>query len=175
MIKYSRIIFPFRSITFLSLYIILNTVLYGRGTFARNRVLRISEPSILSNPRLPDNILTVIDVNYTATPMYNSYYNGITGWVAVSDVFIIFLFVVLVLGFMANYPHLNMFISILHCIGILLATLFTVNYWSLNYLICGCFFGIIVPGLMEIYNIICLFAFKSDFYIPRNINLNVFQ
>ncbi|OHT08650.1 hypothetical protein TRFO_22731 [Tritrichomonas foetus] len=168
MVKYSRLVFPFRSITFFSLYIILNTLLYSSSPISRNHVYNLGTSSYLSNPLLPDDLRTYVTANYMQLPIFKSYQNNMKGWIGVADFFIIFLFACLVLGFLTNSPHVSIVISVLHFIGIVLCTLFSISYGSINYLICGVTFGIILPALIEIVNIIGLFVFKTDFYIPRN-------
>lgn len=167
MVVFSRVVFPFRTISFLAFYIILNTLLYSRNTVARKHIETSYAAGFLTSPTLPSNLGTIIVQNCEYLDEYKDYLAHIKGWIITADIFIVFLFCCLVFGFLTNYPYISIFIAFLHFIGIILCTHFALNYCSINFLICGVFFGIILPGLIEIHNIICLFAFKTDFYIPR--------
>lgn len=167
MVTYAKIAFPLRTISLLSFYIILNTILYARDQMGRRYVISNLELSLFSHPTLPDNLLHNVNNYYMNFPKYKTYINHIKGWIIVADIFIVFLTVCLVFGFMANYPYKTIFLSLLHFIGIALCTYMVVSAGSINYLICGVVFGMILPGFIEIFNIISLFAFKKDFYIPR--------
>lgn len=167
MVTYAKIAFPLRTISLLSFYIILNTILYGRSQLGRRYVVSRLELSLSMHPTLPNNLLEHISDNYTSFPKYKQYISHIKGWIIVADIFIVFLTVCLVFGFMANYPYKTIFLSLLHFIGIILCTNMVICAGSINYLIWGVVFGMFLPGFIEIYNIISLFVFKKDFYIPR--------
>lgn len=167
MVTYSRIAFPLRTISLFSFYIILNTILYASDDIARKYVLDRMRASVFSHPTLPDDLLRHAESGYMNFPKYKTYIAHIKGWVIVADIFIVFLAVCLVFGFMANYPYKTIFLSMLHFIGIVLCTHMVIDFASINFLIFGVFFGMIVPSLIEIYNIVLLFAFKKDFYVPR--------
>ena len=171
MVTYARIAFPLRTISLFSFYIILNTILYSKDHMAQRYVISNLELNIFSHPSLPDDLLRHINQNYMNFPKYKTYVAHIKGWVIIADIFIIFLTVCLVFGFLANYPYKTIFLSLLHFVGIILCTYMVISSGSINFLICGVVFGMILPGLIEIYNLIYLFTYRKDFYVPRDFSI----
>ena len=164
MAVFTRLVFPLRVVSFFSLYLVLNVTLYSRTSVIRKYILNKYSTAPISSPSLPENIVAVLDANITSFGEYQTYRDSIWGWVITADIFLVFLFICMILGFLANKPATNFVISVLHFIGVVLTTHMIVNYADIDFLICAAVFGAFLPGFVEIFNIISLFAFKNDYY-----------
>ena len=166
-LEYQKIVFPFRTIAFLSLYIAVNTVFYDRADIAQKYVVAGTQSAVQSAPTLPDRMGTVLSTNVTGYPEFKSYRDTIFAWSIVADVFIVFLFVTLLLGLVTTRAHVSFLMGTLHFIAIILLTHMVTKNASVNYLICAVVFGIIVPAVIEIWYILEIAVFKSRSYVAK--------
>jgi hypothetical protein len=72
-------------------------------------------------------------------PEYVSFRQGIYYWVVAGDVLLAFLFAAMILGLLANQAHICFLIV----------------------------FGVILPLLIELWNLLAILVFKSDFYFSQ--------
>lgn len=165
-LEYAKIVFPFRTIAFLSLYIAINTVFYDREDIARKYVVAGTQQAVLSAPGLPDR-LTSVATNVTGYPEFVAYRDMIFTWSIVADVFIVFLFVTLLLGMVTTRAHVSFFMGVLHFIALILITHMVEKNASGDFLICAVVFGLILPALVEIWNILGIVVFKAYYYVPK--------
>jgi hypothetical protein len=163
-VQHARIVFPFRALAFFSVYIVLNTILYHRDRIARDYVLNRVCPSRLSHPNLPSGIANRMSVVPTTFPEYASIEGAIYDWAVAGDFFIVLLFIAMILGLLSTQAHISFFIAMLHFIAVILVTHMVLVNASRAFLICAVVFGILLPIVIEIWNLLSLIVFKSDFY-----------
>jgi hypothetical protein len=165
-IQYARIVFPFRAISFFSLYIVTNTVLYHRDRLAYDYVRSRALYWGRLTPGLSDTVVASLN-NPQNFPDYKSFQQGIYDWVVASDVFLAFLFAAMILGLLANQAHICFLIAMLHFIAVILVTHMVIAEAPLAFLISAIVFGTILPLLIELWNLLAIFVFKSDFYFSH--------
>ncbi|OHS93409.1 hypothetical protein TRFO_11827 [Tritrichomonas foetus] len=165
MAVYAKLVFPFRALSFFSLYLVLNTILYGRENVIKNFIINKHLATPLSAPSLPPRLIETMRQNIIDFPEYNPIKNDIMGWIITADVFLVFLFICMILGFLTNKPHINFVIGTLHFIAVILSTHMIVKHQSFDFMICAVAFGTILPAIIEIYNLISILCFKNDFYL----------
>lgn len=85
-------------------------------------------------------------------------------WVIAADVLLAILFICLIFGFMTVYVHWTIVETFLMFVGLILISHSIIEDESPAFVISGIVFGIILPTVMELWNIIGLFVFKKDFY-----------
>jgi hypothetical protein len=169
-------VFPLRAVAFFAMYLILNTIFYSRKRYAHDYILEKTKNSIDVNPALPPETYAKLeehlgnyrnnagDIKY---PPYTSYVKKILAWAIVGDVFVVWLFIAMILGLLLTHADTSMFIGFLHFIGVVLMTHMAVKNASADFLIAGVVIGAIVPALIEVWNLLQLYVFKSDFYSGR--------
>lgn len=165
MAVYSKLVFPLRTMAFFSLYLAINTVLYNRNDYIKKYIIKRSEYSVLSSPALPQKIIDKIKEEAENIPDYDKHKKLIFGWGIAADVFMVFLFICMMLGFLTNKPYINFVIGVLHFISVVLCTHLTVKRASFNFYICAVAFGVLFPSLIEIFNLISILCFKNDYYV----------
>ena len=165
MTVYSKLVFPFRAMSFFSLYLAINTIFYNRNNVFRNYLWNRAQYADISTPNLPKNILQNLRDNASGFPDGASYKNTIFRWSIAADILLVFLFACMILGFLTNKAFITFVIGSLHFIGVILCTFLVIEYASPNFLICAIAFGVIFPALIEIVNLISILAFKTDFYV----------
>ena len=164
MAVYSKLVFPFRALSFFSLYLALNTIFYSRENVIKKYIYKKVEYSKYS-PRIPYKLVDLIKDNVKSFPDYDKYKKEIFGWCIAGDILLVFLFVCMILGFLTNKPATNFFIGGLHFIAVILLTYLILDRASFNYMICAVAFGLILPSLIEIFNLISILCFKNDYYV----------
>lgn len=165
-LEFAKIVFPFRTVAFFALYVSLNTVFYARSTIAHKFIVAGTQLSVTSTPMLPDRMAESL-ADMTTYPEFTSYSNNIFGWSIAGDIFIVFLFVVMMLGLLSTHAHISLLVAILHFIGVILITHMVCKNGSINFLICAVVFGIILPSVIEFWNILQIVAFKAYFYVAK--------
>ena len=165
MAVYSKLVFPMRAMSFFSLYLAINTIFYNRNNYIKNYLYKRARYAHVSSPNLPPKLPQLLKDHYKNIPDYDKYKKLILGWCITADIFIVFLFICMILGFLTNKPYINFVIGVLHFIAVILCTHLTVKFASFNFLICAVAFGVLLPSLIEIFNIISIACFKNDFYV----------
>ena len=158
MLSNASIVFPFRVITFLIMFILMNIGFYIRDTIAITMYTSDIHYITAANPYLVPLQGSVL----------NSYVlkrkNVIRDYGISSDVFMVLLFASLIFGISTTRAMTSLIISIFHFIAIILLQHFICIKDSLAYYICSFFFGVFIPLLIEIWFVIAIFVFKVDFY-----------
>ena len=165
-LEFAKIVFPFRTIAFFALYVSVNTVFYARSTISHKYIVAGTQLSVSSTPSLPDRMAESL-ANMTTYPEYTSYRNTIFGWALAGDIIIVFLFITMMLGLLSTHAHISFLVGMLHFLGVILITHMVSQNGSVNFLICAVVFGIIVPAVLEFWNILEIVAFKSYFYVAK--------
>jgi hypothetical protein len=163
-IQDSQYVFPFRAVSLFSLYMLVNTICYNRESIGQTHVTERAANSILLNPGLPPDMLNYLSNGLWSFPQYVDYVNAIRDWTIAGDIFLAFLFAAMILGLLGGHPHLNFFIGFLHFIGVLLVTHVALEAAPAGFFITGIVFGVLLPIVVEIWNVLALFVFKKDFY-----------
>lgn len=166
-LEYAKIVFPFRTISFFALYILVNTVLYGRDQIAKDYIVSGTRISVLASPTLPSGMEKRLTDKIDSYPEYISYRNKIRDWAIAADVFIVVLFLCMVFGLLATHAHISFFIAMLHFIAVMLVTHMVCHKASVGYLISAIVIGVLVPSVIEIWNLLEIFVFKAYFYVSK--------
>ncbi|KAK8882349.1 hypothetical protein M9Y10_044991 [Tritrichomonas musculus] len=165
MAVYSKLVFPFRALSFFSLYLALNMIFYDRKMIVGKYIFNRIRYANISSPSLPSLLIEKAKKNIEYFPDFDKYNDQIFTWCITGDVFLVFLFVCMILGFLTNKPSTNFVIGGLHFIAVVLCTHLITQRASFNFMICAVAFGILLPSLIEIFNLISILCFKNDYYV----------
>ncbi|EAX89882.1 hypothetical protein TVAG_153270 [Trichomonas vaginalis G3] len=170
MLQLSRTLFPFRVLAFSAIYITVNVILYtldsdygGEANIVKNYYSARFSNSNLS-PNLPDFIKSAISRTLSSNEMIADATTELRIWLIFADIFLVFLFISLIFGIVTTVAHLSFIEGVLHLIGVILMSHALFQNAHRNFVICGVFFGIMLPFLMELWQLISIFVFKTDFY-----------
>lgn len=170
MIELSRTLFPFRVLAFSSMYILVNVILYTLDsdyTGNSNIIKNYYSNSIRNGHDGPNNapfITNAIMNNILDCTIIKDATQELKIWLIFADIFIVCLFVTLIFGIVTTVAHLSFIEGVLHLIGTVLLSYAVYDNAHRNFVICGVFFGVMLPFLMELWQILCIFVFKTDFY-----------
>lgn len=168
MISTAKVIFPFRIFAFCSLYIVLNVVLFvesknqSANPFTKYYTRAINNSKV--NPYMSGTYKQQIQKLFITSSIVKSLQKQIKIWIIVSDVFLALIFIFLIFGFTSTNASLSFIEACLHFIGTVLVSNTVMQPASSDCIICGAFFGVMLPFLLELIQIIKLFCFKTDFY-----------
>lgn len=167
MAVYSKLVFPLRTMSFFSLCLAINTIFYNRNIVIKEYIMNKSRYANISSPSLPPKLIGILesDKNYADIPDYKKHKKEILGWCITADIFFVFLFICMILGFLTNKPYINFVIGVFHFIAVVLCTHMITKKASFNFMICAVAFGVLLPSLIEIFTIGSLVCFKNDFYV----------
>jgi hypothetical protein len=154
-------------ISFFTLYIIVNTLLYNAEEFSHRSVNARLEPSIVMHPNLPPGLTSLIASNAQNLTLWQEIRSAVQGWAIAADVFIVFLFAAMVMGFLLTVPHINFVIAFLHFIAVVMITHVFAETASVSFLIGAVWIGVILPFFIELWYVLRLFVFRTDFYYVR--------
>jgi hypothetical protein len=166
-VTYARITFPFRVLSFFTLYIIINTILYNSDVLSDRYLSSRIPTSISLHPNLPagtQNLAITAIRNLTA---WSDFHGQVQGWIITADVFIVFLFVAMILGLLLTVPHVSFLIAVLHFLAVVLLTHMFCEGEEVSFLIGAVWIGVILPLGIELWQAVRLFVFKTDFYYVR--------
>ena len=164
MIRYAQIVFPFRVITFISIYILINVIYYNRDLYAREETFLFYNKFNYISTNLPTNFINFVANHPGESSMFREVRRSIVAWGITADVFIALLFVCIILGFITPKAHMSFLISVLHFIGTLLLYIYIIHDRSIGLIISAVVIGILLPFLIELWNIFGIFVFKRSFY-----------
>jgi len=167
MISIARAVFPYRILSFCSLYIVANVILLTRSNFVQNWFQSNSGNTTFS-PYLPESVknrfLTTIKAVTDGTPMISSEISNVYYWGYVSNVFLAFLFICIIAGLSTTRPHILFILGVHHFIGTCILCYATLESKSISYVHFGLIIGVFMPSILEIWNVIAIFFMKVDFY-----------
>jgi hypothetical protein len=72
-----------------------------------------------------------------------------------------------VFGFLLTFPHISFIIAVLHFIAVVLLTHIFCEAAEVGSVITSVWVGVILPFLIEVWHVVRLFIFKTDFYYIR--------
>ena len=123
MLSLTRIVFPFRVLSFCSLYIILNIVFLTRIKIVQNWYNEEINENSFSRylPEYSKKILTnkIISTS-VGIPLVESDINRLYNWGFFGNFLILFLFICIIAGFLTPKSYLSFLIGFLHFIGFFL-------------------------------------------------------
>lgn len=118
----------------------------------------------VANPYMPDSFKNSIRGIFSSGKQIKHVQKQIKIWLIVSDVLLALVFIFIILGFSTTSAPLSFIEGCLHFIGTVLISNTMLQPASSDYIICGVFFGVMAPFLLEIWEIFCLLCLKTDFY-----------
>lgn len=163
-------IFPFRVFSFVAIYIMCNIVLYTISpdyNGSSNPITKYYQKTVTNSivsPNLASSIKDAIIENMSDSQFVKDKQKSIKIMLIFADIFLVFIFVAIIFGFASTLVQLCFIEAFLHFIGIILIGYCIVEEAHINFIICGVVFGVYVPALMELWQVISLFIFKTDFY-----------
>ena len=168
--NFAKSIFPFRVFAFCVLYLTLNVVLWtlrddydGNGNFLTKYYEKSIDTAVVS-PNVAVTVKEAVKSNLGNSQIYKDARKSLKIWLIFGDVFLGLLFVALILGFNTIYVQMSFIEGFLHFIGIILISHAILSSASPNFIICAIVFGIIVPFVVELWQVFALFVLKTDFF-----------
>ena len=166
----AKTLFPFRVFSFVAIYIVCNVVLYTLESdyqgpanpiinYYQNRI-----NSAIVSPNMSPEMRQAVSTNFRNSQIVQDKTKSIRIYLIFADIFLVLLFVSLIFGLMTTSAQMSFIESFLHFVGVILITHCIVSGAHINYVICGVFFGIYLPFLIEIWNAFAIFVLKLDFY-----------
>ena len=166
----AKTLFPFRVFSFVAIYIVCNVVLYTLDSGysgPANPIINYYQNRIgnaVMSPNMAPEMRQAVIANFRNSQIVQDKTESIRIYLIFADVFLVLLFVSLIFGLMTTSAQMSFIEGFLHFVGVILITHCIVAEAHINFVICGVFFGIYLPFLIELWNAFALFVLKLDFY-----------
>ena len=166
----AKTLFPFRVFSFASIYIMCNIVLFtldSSYTGPANPIINYYQNRIdnaIVSPNMAPSMKTAVRENFGNSQIVRDKTNSIRIMLIFADIFLVLLFIALIFGLITTSVQLSFIEGFLHFIGVILITHCIVSEAHINFIICGVFFGVYLPLIIELWHAFSLFILKTDFY-----------